>query len=136
MSGNVWEWCSDGYGRYSSSAQTNPRGASSGSSRVSRGGWSNDARYCRVSFRGHITPDDRYSILGLRLVLEQSGELPTQSGTTVIKRPKQSEELPTKNRTNQPEKFSRLEKKEAGTTVSRSENSTSALTDEDIITER
>ena len=70
MSGNVYEWCSDGYGPYSSSAQTNPRGASSGSDRVYRGGcWYLRARDCRVSCRYSNTPDNRYYILGLRLVL-------------------------------------------------------------------
>ena len=38
MSGNVGEWCGDWYGRYSSSAQTNPTGPSSGSDRVRRRG--------------------------------------------------------------------------------------------------
>ena len=70
MSGNVWEWCSGWYGSYSSSSQTNPKGASSGQYRVSRGGsWSDYARYCRVSNRDHFTPSDRYYDLGFRVVL-------------------------------------------------------------------
>ena len=38
MSGNVWEWCEDWYGDYSSNAQINPNGLSSGTRRVYRGG--------------------------------------------------------------------------------------------------
>jgi len=71
MSGNVWEWCQDWKGGYSSSAQTNPTGPSSGSYRVYRGGgWYYYARYCRVSCRGSHTPGDRNSNLGLRLALQ------------------------------------------------------------------
>lgn len=69
MSGNVREWCSDWYGSYSSSSQTNPTGPTTGSSRVTRGGcWNHIARACRVSDRDGYTPDYRHYYLGLRLV--------------------------------------------------------------------
>ena len=72
MTGNVMEWCQDWYGSYSSSPQTNPTGAVSGSGRVNRGGsWYLSARECRSSFRGSHAPDDRYIGLGLRLVLSE-----------------------------------------------------------------
>ena len=70
MSGNVWEWCSDWYGSYSSAAQTNPKGPDSGTRRVLRGGcWDFYARYCRCSSRDDFDPDGRGIVLGLRLCL-------------------------------------------------------------------
>ena len=70
MSGNVGEWCGDWYGRYSSSAQTNPTGPSSGSGRVLRGGsWCDYAGGCRVSFRDYNNPSVRFSLNGFRVVL-------------------------------------------------------------------
>ena len=70
MSGNVGEWCQDWYGSYSSSAQSNPTGPSSGTDRVWRGGiWHHDAWGNRVSNRGHDKPTLNQCSLGLRLAL-------------------------------------------------------------------
>ena len=70
MSGNVYEWCSDWYygDYYSSSVSSDPKGPSSGTSRVLRGGsWRSSASGCRVAFRGSYFPDYRSNVIGFRV---------------------------------------------------------------------
>ena len=68
MSGNVWEWCSDWYGKYSSRAQTDPTGPTTGTLRVYRGGCCG-SWYVSCATRYHGNPSTRYEILGVRLAL-------------------------------------------------------------------
>jgi formylglycine-generating enzyme required for sulfatase activity len=68
MHGNVWEWVSDWNGTYVGGSD--PQGASSGSTRVVRGGgwWVPDTG-CRSAFRGEGEPGNRNPALGFRLAL-------------------------------------------------------------------
>ncbi len=69
MHGNVWEWCLDRYAT-SLSAATDPKGASSGTYRVMRGGgWYYDARVATSSFRNNANSPDAGHHHGFRLAL-------------------------------------------------------------------
>jgi sulfatase modifying factor 1 len=68
MAGNMCEWCWDRFGSYGAGAQTDPRGASAGSSRVYRGGsWYSGALICRAANRYDFLPDGRGDDFGFRL---------------------------------------------------------------------
>ena len=70
MSGNVYEWCNDWYGSYSSSPQTDPTGPNIGANRVLRGGsWNLNETYSRVAYRGRYTMTGRRYNYGMRLAL-------------------------------------------------------------------
>jgi formylglycine-generating enzyme required for sulfatase activity len=70
MSGNVWEWVNDWFGKYSDGAQTDPQGPESSSARVNRGGgWDGNTEGCRVSYRGLNSPGYRDNSVGFRLAL-------------------------------------------------------------------
>lgn len=69
MSGNVWEWCNNWYGKYISNSQTNPTGPSTGYTRILRGGsWENNAKYCRIAYRIIYKSSDKDYYYGFRIV--------------------------------------------------------------------
>jgi formylglycine-generating enzyme required for sulfatase activity len=70
MAGNVWEWCWDRYqdNYYGSSPGSDPRGPSSGSWRVMRGGvWDSIyTYYVRCAYRRDVNPVNETDDIGFR----------------------------------------------------------------------
>ncbi len=75
MHGNVWEWCRDRYGDYSSASEENPVGPLKGSHRVYRGGcWGYFAWGCRSADRDWSEPGSRYGFFGFRVAAVPSSK--------------------------------------------------------------
>jgi formylglycine-generating enzyme required for sulfatase activity len=74
MHGNAWEWTQDWYGEdyYAHSPVDDPTGPSDGGEYVRRGGsWHTWPLYARSSYRNWNSPQTRYTLVGMRLVMER-----------------------------------------------------------------
>ena len=76
MHGNVSEWCSDWFSRYSIRDVTDPTGPSSGTRRVLRGGSTvYGPHWCRSASRGAADPNRYNAHWGFRILLESAQNL-------------------------------------------------------------
>jgi formylglycine-generating enzyme required for sulfatase activity len=68
MYGNIWEWCNDWYGDYSTDAQTDPKGVDSGVSKIQRGGcWGTRGPRMRSATRDDVILNGSNNRIGFRL---------------------------------------------------------------------
>lgn len=71
ITGNVWEWCQDWKAPYTEEDQVDPKGPADGKLKVFRGSsWYDEPDMHRSANRHGHAPDERYSTIGFRLVLE------------------------------------------------------------------
>ena len=71
MHGNLWEWCQDWFGEYSTDAIKDPAGPYSGIKRIRRGGsWYKHGQSCRSANRNFGHPSIKLRTTGFRLVRE------------------------------------------------------------------
>jgi formylglycine-generating enzyme required for sulfatase activity len=73
MHGNVWEWTNDLHDEnyYAQSPVDDPQGPSKGSVHVRRGGsWHTWPLYVRSSYRNWNSPQTRYTLVGIRLLMQ------------------------------------------------------------------
>ena len=93
MSGNVYQWCSDWFGRYGdfgTSGDLNPKGPATGASKIIRGGYrSLGSGDLHMTNRESISPDESYNFVGFRLAKDYSTAVTTQkeTGITVYPNP-------------------------------------------------
>jgi formylglycine-generating enzyme required for sulfatase activity len=73
MAGNVYEWCLDFFETYKGKDKVNPRGQSSGSKRIYRGGsWKSRATNLRTTARNYNLPEYSSNDVGFRVLCECS----------------------------------------------------------------
>jgi formylglycine-generating enzyme required for sulfatase activity len=73
MHGNAWEWTADWHddGYYARSPVDDPPGPADGGVKVRRGGsWHTWPLYARCAYRNWNSPDTRYPLVGIRLVMD------------------------------------------------------------------
>lgn len=68
MTGNVWEWCTDGFYKYSEEEKNNPLKGLSSEFRIMRGGSWYDINYdIRVAYRAYYNPEVKDIYFGFRI---------------------------------------------------------------------
>lgn len=79
QSGNVSEWCQDGFWTYGGPQRSDPLGMTSSAIRAVRGGdWTSSPREVRVSSRNWCAPAERRRTIGFRVVASAVAPVPAR----------------------------------------------------------